>query len=209
MTPDDAKQAWSAYASQTRMNIDAERLLAEVQRNQRSFEATIFWRDVREIGVSLVMAIAWVYLGLTLSLPWTWYLMVLALLWVASYMLLNRVRYRWQPNEPGEPLRDCVKGSLGHLEHQIWLLRTIHWWYLLPVGVSCLAFVGEVKWRERPGGWLTVFVVSVAVGIVAAIFFWVYRLNQFAIRSELEPRRRELETLMMSLDNEMPETATS
>ena len=35
-----------------RQLIDAELLLKEVQRDERAFAATIFWRDVREVGVA-------------------------------------------------------------------------------------------------------------------------------------------------------------
>ena len=123
MDPDDFKQAWQTQSSQTRLTIDAELLLKEVRRNQRYFTATIFWRDVREVGVGLLMVPLWLYLGVKHSLPWTWYLMVPALLWVAGYMLADRMRHKRQPPEPGEPLRQRVESSLAQVEHQIWLLR--------------------------------------------------------------------------------------
>ena len=94
MDPDDFKRAWQTQSSQTRLTIDAELLLKEVEHNQRHFDATIFWRDVREVGTSLLMVPVWIYLGATLSLPWTWYLSVPAMLWVAGYMLADRMRHR-------------------------------------------------------------------------------------------------------------------
>ena len=113
----------------------------------------IFWRDVREIGIALVMVPLWLYLGVKDSLPWTWYLTVPALLWIAGYMLVDRMRHKRQPPEPDEPLRQCVESSLAQVEHQIRLLRNVHWWYLLPLGISCLAFFGQVAWQDRAGGW--------------------------------------------------------
>ena len=47
MAPDSLQQAWRAHASQTRVTIVADLLLKEVQRNQRKFRATIFWRSPR------------------------------------------------------------------------------------------------------------------------------------------------------------------
>ena len=55
MDPDNLQQAWQAQSSQTRVTIDADLLLKEVQRNQRDFRATIFRRDVIEVGVGLLM----------------------------------------------------------------------------------------------------------------------------------------------------------
>ena len=148
MNPDNFKQAWQTQSSQTRLTIDAELLLKEVRRNQRCFAATIFWRDVREVGTGLLMVPLWLYLGVKLSLPWTWYLTVPALLWIAGYMLADRMRHKRQPPEPGEPLRQCVESSLAQVEHQIRLLRNVHWWYLLPLA----AFGPGLLWPSRLAG---------------------------------------------------------
>jgi len=55
MEPDKYQQAWKAEAAQMRVTIDAELLPQEVQRVQQQFRSTIFWRDVREVGVSLLL----------------------------------------------------------------------------------------------------------------------------------------------------------
>jgi hypothetical protein len=202
MNPDDFKQAWRTQSSQTRLAIDAELLLEKVQRNHRSFTAIIFWRDVREVGTALLMIPVWLFLGVRFSLPWTWYLAVPAMLWVAGYMLVDRIRHRQQPSQPGEPLRNCVQGSLAEVEHQIWLLRNVVWWYLLPLALSLLAFFAQVTWQERSGGWLTALVISLVVVIVVTVFSGVYWLNQYAVRADLEPRRQELDALLASLGDE-------
>ena len=56
MEPDKYQQAWQAHSSQTRVTVDADLLLKEVQRSQRNFRAMIFWRDFREVGVALADA---------------------------------------------------------------------------------------------------------------------------------------------------------
>jgi len=123
-------------------------------------------------------------------------------LWVAGYMLTDRMRHKRQSPEPGEPLRQRVESSLAQVGHQIRLLQNVLWWYLLPLAISALAFSGHVAWQERAGGWWTALAVSIVVALVVAVFAGVYWLNQYAVRAELEPRRRELETLLMSLEDE-------
>ena len=83
------------------------------------------WRDVREVGTSLVMVPVWLALGIGLSLPWTWYLTVPAMLWIAGFMLVDRKRHPRQASEPGEPLLIGANKSLAQVEHQIWLLRNV------------------------------------------------------------------------------------
>ncbi len=204
MDPDNFKQAWQTQSSQTRLTIDAELLLKEVRRNEQYFTAMIFWRDVREVGTCLLLLPLSIYLGVKLSLPWTWYLTVPALLWIAGYMLADRMRHKRQSPEPGEPLRQRVENSLAQVEHQIWLLRNVLWWYLLPLALSCLAFFGQVAWQERSGGWWMALALSEVVALVVIVLAVVYWLNQYAVRSELEPRRQGLETLLKSLEDETP-----
>ncbi len=207
MNPDDFKQAWQTQSSRTRLTIDAELLLKEVQHNQQHFTAMVFWRDVREVGVALLLVPVWFYLGAKQSLPWTWYLTVPALLWVAGYMLVDRVRHNRQQPEPGEPLRQCVQRSLAQVEHQIRLLRNVFWWALLPLILAMLAFIGQVAWQERSGGWWMALALSEVVALVVIVFVGVYWLNQYGVRCGLEPRRRELETLLMSLQDETPDAS--
>jgi hypothetical protein len=205
MNPDSFQQAWQTQTSQTRLTIDADLLLKEVRRNQQNFTATIFWRDVREVGVALLLVPVWFYMGARLSLPWTWYLTVPALLWIAGFMLADRLRHKRQPPGPGEPLRQSVESSLAQVEHQIWLLRNVFWWSLLPAALAAFAFFGQVSWSVPFGGWwMALLTLAVLVSIVTVVFVGIYLLNQTAVRCGLDPRRQELEALLSSLRDETP-----
>jgi len=204
MNPDNFQQAWQTQASNTRLAINTDLLLQEVRRNQRHFATIIFWRDVREVGTGLVLIPVWFYMGAKLALPWTWYLNVPALLWIAGFMLADRRRHKQQPPEPGESLRQRAESSLAQVEHQIWLLRNVFWWYLLPPGLSMLAFFCQVGWNVRAEGWRAAVFTAVLIGVATIIMAGVYWLNQYAVRTELEPRRLELKALLASLQDETP-----
>jgi hypothetical protein len=204
MDPDNFQQAWQAQASPSRMTINVGLVLKEVQRNQRVFSAIILRRDITEIGVGLLLIPVWFYMGANLSLPWTWYLEVPALIFTVGFMLVDRLRHSRRPPEPGEPLRECVANSLAQVEHQIWLLRNIFWWYILPSALAMLAFFVQVAWMTRAGGWRTASIMAQVVAISGGILVFVYWLNQVAVRTELEPRRQELQSLLSSLQDETP-----
>lgn len=209
MNPDELRQVWQAQAARSRLVIDADRLLAEVRRNDRWFAATIFWRDAREVAVSLLLVPVWVVMGVAAGLPWTWYLTIPALLWIAGFMLVDRLRHHRRAPEPGEPLVVCVEHSLVHVEHQIWLLRNVFWWYLLPFTISMLAFVGHVAWRDYSAGRfgaLPLVNAVVVVAVVAAVFAGIYWLNQLAVTTTLETRRQELQALLASLREAQADT---
>src|SRR4051794_37330845 len=106
----------------------------------------IFWRGFCEVGGAGVMGPVWVCIGLGLSLSWAWYLGVPAFIWVAAYLVVDRIRHQQKPIEPGEPLVKSATESLRQVEHQIWLLRNVFWWYIPPFVIPELAFFGDVAW---------------------------------------------------------------
>jgi len=201
--PDKYQQAWQAHTSATRVTVDADLLLKEVQRKQRDFRTVIFYRDFREVVVALVLIPVWFYLGLRMSLPWTWWLGVPACVWMAGFMLVYRKRHVPKRSEPDEPLLACVKTSLTEVEAQIWLLRNVFWWYLLPPSISASAFFVQVGWSARALGWLNAVAAVVMLEVFLAVLYGgIYFLNQYAVRRQLEPRRREWLTLLDSLKEE-------
>jgi CubicO group peptidase (beta-lactamase class C family) len=203
MGPDRYQQAWHAQSSQARVKVDASLLLKEVQRSQQEFRAMIFARDFREVGVALLLLPVWFYMGYAHSLPWSWYLSVPAMIWVGGFILLDRKRHPQTPVEPDKPLRESVKESLIQVEHQIWLLRNVFWWYLLPLIIPILAFFADVAWSLRSFGWAEALIFFVLlVGFVFAMDIFIYYLNQRAVRVTLEPRREELLKLLASLADE-------
>src|SRR4051812_28248762 len=110
MDPDPLQEAWQ---SQPPPAIDADQLVREFRRGQQQFAAMIFWRDVREVGVSLILLPVWVGMGVGLGLPWTWYLMIPGLVWIAAFMTIDRIHQRRGRALPGDPLVRGVESSLA------------------------------------------------------------------------------------------------
>ena len=202
MSLDDFQQAWKNQASRTQIKVDGDWLLKLVQGQRRRLRSTVFWRDFREVLVAALLIPYWFYAGLTYSLPWTWWLSVPALLFVAGFMLVYRWRRPQPADRPDEPLVRCAEHSLREVDDQVWLLKNVFWWYLLPPSVSFTAFIAQVSlsiadtWTEAlvKGGPLIAFLFVVDFGL--------YMLNQWAVRKALEPRRRELLELLAELGDD-------
>ena len=203
MDPDKYQRAWQADTTQTRVTIDAELLRNEVQRAERDFRAVILWGDLFELGVILLMVPLWIYLGVMTSSPWTWYLTVPVYVWFGVFRLTFRKRHSQKPSEPGEPLLQCVKDSLKQVENQIWLMRNVFWWSLLPLSVSILAAFAHSTWLKSEG-WLDALSdVNVFVSLfLIAVFYFAYVSTQRVVRLQFEPQRQELLTLLTSLRDE-------
>ena len=202
MSLDKYQQAWKSEAAQDHVTFDADSLATEVQQSHGTFRSMIFWRDVREVGTSLLMIPLWFVLGYLIPVPWTWWLTVPVLLWIAGFMLWNRKRHPQHLSEPGGSLLFCAKESLAQVEHQIWLLRNVFWWYLLPPSISIMTFFIHVAWTTSDG-WLDFISFAGFLGMFLFIVYGLtYRMNQRAVRDQLEPRRQQLQRLISNLEDD-------
>ncbi len=192
------QKAWQSQDASAKMTIDADVLLKEVRHNQQHFRATIFWRDVREVGVAAIMACLFLHWAIR-DREWSLYLLSLGCFGVGLFMLVDRWLQRKKQPVTNDPLRSCIEASLLQVNHQIRLLKNVLWWYLLPVMVGLAAVIGSQTWAIRDGG-ARVFIFMTGCTLFCGLVFWgVYWLNQFTVRKGLEPRRQELETLLASL----------
>lgn len=190
---------------ETKISLNPGLLLKEVRRNQQQFRATIFWRDFREVGVGILLFGIFLIWGLR-SLDWTICLMAFACLWVAIFIVVDRfMQYRKRP-AANDTLKGCIESSLHQVNHQIWLLKNVFWWYLLPLDVTWGIFVACSAWHDRHSG-LSVVIGWIVYAIFGVLMTWgLYWLNQLAVRKNLVPRRQELEKL---LDEIEPDDHTS
>ncbi|EGF27857.1 hypothetical protein [Rhodopirellula baltica] len=202
MSLDKFRQAWKADASQLKVTIDIELLTQQVQQSDDQFRTMIFWRDVREVGVSLLLIPVWLVLGIGFSLPWSWWLTVPVLLWIAGFMLIDRKRHPKASSDPGQPLLFYTKESLTQVEHQIWLLRNVFWWYLLPPTISLMAFFVHLAWNLT-GTWWGCILVATPFGVFLFYTYRkIYRLNQAAVDEQLQPRQEHLRRIVETLESE-------
>ncbi len=204
MTFDELQKTWQSQQADPKLAIDSDLLLKEVKRNKKYFESAIFWRDVREVGTAIMLVVFFLYFGIKHSL-WPMWLLALLCLWVGVFMVADRIVQKRRHPCLSDSLFNCVKSSLAQINHQVWLLRNVLWWYLLPPGIGLLiwfSFCGiSIMISERPSIGYLLFILACIVGTI--LLYWgVYWLNQRVIRKELIPRKQELEEFLGSLKND-------
>jgi hypothetical protein len=202
------QKAWQEQGGGPPLTIDPSLLLKLVQRNKQTFELLVFWCDVREVGACIFVAILFTFFGTRSwwgGLIWFWYVAALLALGVGTFMVVDRIRQRRQMPVFGEPLLACVECSLAQVNHQIWLLKNVLWWYLLPpiVGIALVVsqscFVLAVQVADPDPRWFIVRTHLLVAGFCVVLYYGIYRLNQWVVRKELQPRKEELEALLASL----------
>jgi hypothetical protein len=204
MNFEELQKAWQSQGHGPQLALDANLLLKEVRRNKWHFEVMLFWRDTREVGVAAGLTVLFLFWGIR-DRVWSLNWLALACLWVGSFMLVDRWRQRRKQPVTNDPLRSCIEASLIQVNHQIWLLKNVFWWYLLPLATGAGVFIISLAWEipievRVSRGELVGFLLG-SYALVCGLSFWlVYWLNQLAVRKHLEPRRQELESLLAGLD---------
>lgn len=205
MTFNELQNNWQSQPGSFTLTIDSDILFKEVERNRKNFVLSIFWRDFMEVGVSIIMFFFFIYVGLTEKI-WPMFLLALSCLWIASFMITDRLIQKTREPKFAKILTDCIQTSLYQVNHQIWLLKNVIWWYLLPPSVGIAVFMIYMVFEvskvgiSRSIGW-----ISFLLGYLIFCFFldWgIYLLNQRAVRKELLPRKEELEEILKSLKSD-------
>ena len=200
MNFEELQKTWQAQATGAKITISTDLLLREVRRNQRNFQFTIVRRDVVEVSVCGLMTVffgAW-------GLRWHWwslYLLAFCCLFVGAFFVVDRLIQRRRQPAQNDTLRACIEKSLHQLNHQIWLLKNVFWWYLLPILIGLSAVTVSTVWSAHQAGPGTMIGLSafyvIFYGLVYGLVYWA---NQWTVRKRLEPRRHELENLLASLE---------
>jgi hypothetical protein len=175
--------------------VDVPALLATAGKKHREFQRALFWRDFREVGIALALIPVFLAFAQRNDALWTSYLIVVALVFVAAFMLIDRRRWRKATASPGDTIANTVASALAVVEHQIWLLRNILWWYLGPlIGALIIDAIHQMLTSQRnPSSFVGPIVTYLFVG---AVLWWV---NQRFVKRDLEPRRDELQKLLEAI----------
>jgi hypothetical protein len=207
------KNYWQKDAAASKLIIDSDMLIREVKRNKDAFESSIFWRDFREVAVAVIMIGVFLH-GAAKAKENMWVagalvVVAISMLYVAAFFLVDRRLQRKKDPRHTDPLLACIESSLTQVNHQIWLLKNIFWWYLLPPGIGIALFFFVVNWqlfKVLPAKFVLPGCLGSAL-FVALVFWGIYWLNQYAVRKGLIPRKEELEAMLKNItngDNAMP-----
>ena len=201
------KNYWQKDAAASKLAIDSDMLIREVKRNKEAFESSIFWRDFREVAVGLIMAGVFLRSAFkpenNIWITGSLVIVALACLYVAGFLLVDRRLQRKKDPKHTDPLLACIESSLTQVNHQIWLLQNVFWWYLLPPGIGIALFFAVTTWnlcKALPARNVLPMFGAVLL-FVLLVFGGVYWLNQYAVRKGLTPRKDELEAMLKSIAN--------
>lgn len=205
MSFDELQLAWQHDRAAENPSSANPRVLRQVRSQSRAFSRQIFWRDVREVLASFLVAgvfgnIAWQAQNEG-AVAWpAWVAAALPLL-VGFYFLIDRWIMRRRAAPQGEDLRTELNRAMVEVKHQIWLLRNVAWWYLAPLALSTALVVVQTTFfgPESFPLFAKVAIWVIMLGTIGWLDYYIWKLNQRAVDRELLPRLQELEARQSEL----------
>jgi hypothetical protein len=182
---------------------DVKAILTDVRRKARAFDRSIVWRDLREVVAAVIVAVAFGWTGLAADKegvsPWLCWIAAIIPLGVAGFLLVDRQRMRRSRPTGERTVLAAIDQALIEVRHQARLLRSVVWWYILPLGVATLLFLAFVLGQAPLPIAARATAGAVMAFVIVAINIRVWWLNHLAVRRHLEPRIRELESQRLGL----------
>ena len=161
-----------------------------VQRRARELRQVVRMRDRIETGVALLMLPLFGWLAVVVRHDLSRVGAVIIAV-ACALIPLRLLAARKDAADPGQTMVAQLRAELLQVEAQDRLLSTVLWWYLAPLGVGAILFVGGAV---SP-------LLAVLYGLVVVTFYgWLLYLNRRAARTELHPRAHELRTWISNLE---------
>lgn len=168
--------------------LDEAEQLRRTEEESRAFDRIIRRRDRWELLAAVLLAGIFGFKdGAEAGPLWAKIAAMLIVLAVPLFAIVARRRLKpLESSSAVNDLRAAVEHGIQHTRLQLRLLRSVAWWYLLPLWVAALLMAwhehGEIERR-----WL-----MVQVTVVLPVFLVVLWLNRRAVRKNLQPRLERL-----------------
>jgi Protein of unknown function (DUF3887) len=201
MNDDELKKLWQQQPLRN-PDVSPEQLVSAMQKQTTQLRRILDARDIRElVACAFVIIIFGIFYFTVYRTPVSRLgdLIVIGSSVFIAWKLVH-TRRRTPPAPPGATVVESLQAELNAVRAQSRLLRSVLWWYLLPLGIGILV----CTWGS-PGGGLAGNIGNIIYTIgVIALYAWIYRLNQRARDKQLLPVEAQLESLIHSAETGEP-----
>lgn len=191
MNLDDAKREWQAQLEPHEPIMSETEILDFVKRRSTSFDKQIMRRDRREVIAAVVVAV--LFMPLLAAGPWLARAGVIVVLGALALIVarLGTARRADTTGRGDRSLSELLNTERAKIDGQIRLLESVLSWYIVPLAIGALMVDAGIAGV----GWFTL-VYTLLIVVLSVL---IYRTNQRAVRSQLLPRREEVDRLIQQL----------
>jgi hypothetical protein len=190
---DELRELWctQAYAAVTK----GEQLMKLIEKKTKRFDRVIRVRNFLECAGATVVAVMYAVSAARThdDVQRVGFIVISAsAIWIMYFLL--RYGHRPADADPSQDLSAYRRGLVERYDRQIWLLKSVKYWYLLPPYVGLLiGTLGVLLDHARSGGirWQD----SILPAIYTAFFAFVWWLNEIEGVARLQAERARLLSL--------------
>jgi hypothetical protein len=197
MNDEQLKKLWQQQPLRD-PNLPAPQLIAAMQNKTIQLRRTLLARDVRELAACVIIGVIFGIYFFSQRAPVT---RLGALITVAGAIFIAwrilHTRRTTPAAKPDATVVESLRAELHSVGAQSQLLRSILWWYLLPLAVGTLVFVWGMPF-SNPGFKIGFTVFTLALDV------FIYWLNQRARTTQLLPVEAQLGSLLHSAETGEP-----
>jgi hypothetical protein len=201
MNDDELKKLWQQQPLRD-PPLSPAQVMAAMQSKTTQLRRTLLARDVRELLACVIVGVIFGIYYFTERAPVT---RLGALITVAGAIFIAwkilHARRTSPAAKPDATVVESLRAELHSVRTQSQLLRSVLWWYLLPLAVGVLVFV----WGRPFNNLVSDLVFRVGFTLVTlALDVFIYRLNQRAVSKQFVPLEAQLESLLLSAETGEP-----
>jgi len=210
------KRLWQTQFTGRRVVLKEASLFETLQREERSFRLGLCAGDIGMVLLSgaLLMVLGCLFYQAVRqpplppavrgpSLIWPALILGLPLTGLAVFITSDRFRYRrWHPR-PEDSIRAFAESFLALLDRRIQLFKSVFWWFVLPIiGIGDFGFRCYTAWWVATatggphGSVQTVLGALLESALIGAAVYYLFRWH---IKRHLQPRKEELQRLLLTL----------
>jgi hypothetical protein len=182
--------------------ISPAQVMSAMQNKTTQLRRTLQARDVVELSACVFVGVVFGIYYFIFHAP---IMRLGALITVAGSMFIaGKILYARRTTSAAKPdatVVESLRAELHSVRTQSQLLRSILWWYLLPLAIGGLVFV----WGMPFDNLVFELVFKIGFTLVELVStVKIYRLNQRAVSQQLLPVERQLESLLHSAETGGP-----
>ena len=200
MNDDELKKMWQQQPLR-QPDVSPAQLISAMHKQTTQLRLTLLARDVRELAACIIVGVVFAIYFFIFRAP---IMRLGSLITVAGSIFIAwkilHARRTTPAAKPDATVLESLRAELHSVRSQSQLLRSVGWWYLLPLTVGTLVFVWGMPSTNLALdlGFKIVFtLVSLALDV------FIYWLNQWA-RAKLLPLEAQLESLIRTAENGEP-----
>lgn len=192
---DDFKQTWKQQETPENLDHTQEQLLMLLNNKVISFEEQIKARDRREIFAAILVTV--IFGVFFFVLPSIWQKTGSAIIVFSGILIGYKIKTAQresikQETDPDTSLRNHLSHELQWMRQQKRLLKTVIWWYVLPLVIGIILFAI---------GFEGLIFKLVYIGVVILLGIGVLWLNKYAVEKKHNPIIEELREALSFIEN--------